>query len=63
MTLPETKRVEIVSIASDISETTRALKRKGIEASDPRDMLDAFDIIARIERRMLAKIPAAQAAE
>jgi hypothetical protein len=50
--LSATRRAEISAIVDDIREHTGHLTRRGVDASDPRDMRDALEIINRIERRI-----------
>jgi hypothetical protein len=49
----EKKKLEILSILGDIEHHTAWLKAHGIDASDPDDR-EAYDIVCRIERRLLA---------
>lgn len=50
----ETKRRSISATLADIEQNTAALAVKGIDAREPEDR-EAYDIVCRIERRLLAK--------
>jgi hypothetical protein len=57
----ETRRAEILSILGDIEHHHSYFKDRGIDVSDPDDR-EAYDIICRIERRLLASSPAKKSA-
>ena len=57
--MDEIRRSEIISILGDIEAHHSYLKARGIDAYDPDDR-EAYDIINRIERRILAASPAKQ---
>jgi hypothetical protein len=50
--LSATRRAEISAIVDELREHTGHLTKRGVDASDPRDMLDVLEIINRIERRI-----------
>lgn len=52
----EVKKREISAIVDEILSLTRALAVKGIDARDPSDR-QAYDIVCRIERRIMAQSP------
>lgn len=52
----KTRKTEILSILGDIEHHHGWFKARGIDVSDHSDR-EAFDIISRIERRLLAKSP------
>lgn len=56
----EVRKREISALVDGVIALERALRAKGIDAVDPEDRMEAFDIINRIERRMLANMPADQ---
>lgn len=53
----EVRKREISALADGVTSLERALRAKGIDAVDDEDRMEAFDIIARIERRLLANMP------
>lgn len=52
----ETRKAEILSILGDLEYHHGYFKARGIDVADPGDR-EAYDIIARIERRLLAQSP------
>lgn len=52
----ETRRLEILSILGDLEHHHLYFKDRGIDVGDPADR-EAYDIISRIERRLLAHSP------
>jgi hypothetical protein len=54
----EVRKREISALVDGVISLERALREKGIDAVDPEDRLEAMDIINRIERKLLANIPA-----
>jgi hypothetical protein len=62
----EVRKREIDALVDGVVALERSLRAQGIDAVDDEDRMEAFDIIARIERKMLAKMsaqPAREAAE
>lgn len=59
----ETRKKEIALLVNDVNVMSHELTLKGITEIDDEDRMDAMDILNRIERRMLAKMPTQQAAE
>jgi hypothetical protein len=57
----EIRRMEILSILGDIEYHHGYFTARGIDASDPGDR-EAYDIISRIERRLMA-LPVAKQTE
>lgn len=53
----EVRKREISALVDGVITLERALRAKGIDAVDEEDRMEAFDIINRIERRMLANMP------
>ncbi len=60
MTLSDTRRAEISVIQAEIKASTRYFSQRGVEITDPRDVLDALDIINRIELRIIENMQAAE---
>lgn len=58
----EVRKREISALVDDINRIVRELAAKGITDIDTEDRMEALDIINRIERRMLANMPAESAA-
>jgi len=58
----ETRKMEILSILGDIEHHHAYFKARGIDVSDPGDR-EAFDIISRVERILLAQPMAKEPAE
>lgn len=58
----EVRKREISALVDGVIALEKALLAKGIDARDPYDRMEAFDIINRIERRMLQNMPAKPAA-
>lgn len=56
----EVRKREISALVDGVIALERDLRAKGIDAVDEEDRMEAFDIIGRIERRMLANMPADQ---
>lgn len=58
----EVRKREISALVDGAGALERSLLEQGIAAVDEEDRMEAFDIIARIERRILANMTT-QAAE
>jgi hypothetical protein len=58
----ETRRREIAVLASDVKWLRQELAAKGIVGIDDEDRMEASDILNRIERRILANLPAKETA-
>jgi hypothetical protein len=59
----EVRKREISTLVDNVIALEKALLAKGIDARDEFDRLEAIDIINRIERRILANMPAASPAK
>lgn len=56
----EVRKREISALVDGVVGLELSLRAQGCDATDDEDRMEAMDIINRIERRMLAKMPAVQ---
>jgi hypothetical protein len=53
----DTRRREISVLVDEIKADERALLAQGVDLRDEEEWLEVRDIVARIERRLLANMP------
>ena len=59
----DVRKREILALVDGVNSLERDLAAHGIDATDEFDRMEAMDIINRIERRILANMPAQPAHE
>jgi hypothetical protein len=59
----EVNRRQITTLVNDVSSAERHFRDRGVDIADEDEWMQLKDIVARIERRLLANMPARKAAE